>query len=517
MYTDADRELFLHSAAVAFADGCTLPLLTPTCPFYEVIEDRPFCDEQCRAVAEEMRPSGRPIATHAVGGLLLTGREIPIQTVVGLEPFDASGLYMKQRHLDLWQQSTSALLLGLRNAMVAALLGDDGADFALVRAEWEELVKRQLPLSRVAAAGPSWEMAGAAVSRAILPILEEKRLVGSGRVLSNSGKNEWHSFLTSQYAKFQSVKFAPEAATAGEFATGWRRIPVLVPEKQNAGHTREQAFMDPVIQFCFSRGFFLKLNQWFGRAFTTELAWEHLVKVPGAPIFDGLDGGRYDDELGQWLWDRFTQTKLDDWSTNSLIWERQWLKHGKSEGMPERLLRERVLDQGEVDEAVFQRLHHPERGNVSSGFDPKDFVARAVVLLRRGESRAAADIFQGIVELRPADPEAWNNLGFCQLSFDPRVALFSLGRSAMFGEDLNKVRVANQMLALHMVGRDADARSLEALVRSRERNGDEAWLWGHERAGSCGELVSVGVDDYISSLCAHIREGRCRTSSTDEI
>lgn len=90
---------FLLNAAVAFGDACTRPKLTPTCPFYEEYDTGPTCGEQCRGIGESLGVTSRKVATHQVGGLVLTGREIPRSAAAGAEEFDAGRLYIAEKSL----------------------------------------------------------------------------------------------------------------------------------------------------------------------------------------------------------------------------------------------------------------------------------------------------------------------------------------------------------------------------------------------------------------------------------
>jgi hypothetical protein len=64
----------------------------------------------------------------------------------------------------------------------------------------------------------------------------------------------------------------------------------------------------------------------------------------------------------------------------------------------------------------------------SRWLDPVAFVDAATDLLKANQIREAADIFATLVELRPTDGEALNNLGFCLLPLDPTAALEALQR-----------------------------------------------------------------------------------------
>lgn len=117
------KERLVLNALITFADACTLPSLTPSCPFYELENDLPSCQEQCRQLASEMGSEDRPVVQQRIGGLVMKGRQIPKFVVGGMNDFDAGREFMAQRHLDPDSQSVTSLLIGLESHFIRAVLG----------------------------------------------------------------------------------------------------------------------------------------------------------------------------------------------------------------------------------------------------------------------------------------------------------------------------------------------------------------------------------------------------------
>lgn len=135
---------------------------------------------------------------------------------------------------------------------------------------------------------------------------------------------------------------------------------------------------------------------------------------------------------------------------------------------------------------------------------------RAVELLASGNPVAAANIYSSLTELRPTDSEVWNNLGFCQIAFDPSAALHSFGKSAMFSRGEPQLRTVNQVLALHLLGLDDDALVLASDITGLPTEQVSVWLWDHVAAKQAGAPEHVeNVPEYLGNLVAHIRNYGC--------
>lgn len=519
---DASRQSFLLNAAVAFGDACTRPKLTPTCPYYEESEAGPTCGDQCRGVAKSLGDNSRKISQHKMGGLVLTGREIPLSAAAGVEGFDASRLYIAERHLPVREQSTSALLLGLRHHSINIVLSESHPDQQSIPLEiWSELDRRDFPTSRAAAAGLSMPLARAAVSRATFGRLATSGLIGSVGVGEPSEHDPWAAFLTTVLGRLSPLSMDSVRPRAGSGAGPRLILPGWLSDLDRDGSVSAVIASDDVLRVAFSPDFVYRLSQWFGRLLADDPDRVFRASVPDQHLFLGLDRSPYSDDTGDWLWTRLTQTALDGWSQSALVHEWNWQARDESHGIHRRVLRERIIEPDIVSRACLERLSSSTAELRGAGFDPAHFVQRAIDLLKGGDAQGAANIFSGLTELRPTDALAWNNLGFCQVAFDPLAALRSFGKSAMFSRDgiPIQIRIVNQVLALHLLGLDSDALILASEISGLPTERGSVWLWNHPAPEQAGAPVPVdNVRSYFEELVLHIENGHCApgTGPTDK-
>lgn len=508
---DALRQRFLLNAAVAFGDACTRPKLTPTCPYYEESDTGPTCEEQCRGLAESLGATSRKVAQHKLGGLVLTGREIPRSAAAGAEYFDANRLYLTERHFPVSEQTTSALLLGLRHHSISIILGDSHPDLTRIPLDiWAELDRRHFPTPRCAAAGLSLPLARAAVSRATFGRLAAAGLIGSGGLADFSDSDPWAEFLTSVHRQMSPLIVNSDRRRTGG-SDGQRLVlPGWLSDLDGDGALTAAIASDDVLRVAFSPDFVFRLSQWFGRLLTDDPHRVFRSSVPDRHLFLGLDRSPYSDDTGDWLWTRLTQTALDGWSVSALVHEWNWQARDESQGFHRRTLGERVIEPVIISSTVLERLSSNTAEDNSPGFNPAHFVHRAIDLLQSGDPTGAANIFRGLTELRPTDAEAWNNLGFCQIAFDPAAALHSFGKSAIFSRGGPQIRTVNQVLALHLLGFDKDALVLASDLSELPTGKVSVWLWNHMSPKHAGAPEHVeNVPEYLENLVTHLENGRC--------
>jgi hypothetical protein len=132
-----------------------------------------------------------------------------------------------------------------------------------------------------------------------------------------------------------------------------------------------------------------------------------------------------------WLIDRFTETYLSDWRHKSLIQE--WLySHSRRRGCcPAPIMRERAIDAAELNLEIAHRVSQDEAEPVETELlHVSSFTPLALKLLYDGNTSDAASIYRAVVELRPDNYEALNNLGFCLIPTSPLEAITALDRCA---------------------------------------------------------------------------------------
>lgn len=508
---DSARDRLILEAVVSYANSCTLPDLTPTCPFYESTEDGPRCGEQCRGVAESLGDSSAAVETHDVDGLRFTGRALSLGVVAGVSDFDATQVFLEDFRSPLLEQRTASLLLLLRTCIVgSALEGPESAPAAPVDV-WGELLRRGLDVERLASGEFVRELA---VTLAVSSVLDKLR---AGPVATTS-----ESLVTEQWASLLDARFQQEpqeqalktrrsrpAFRPGDLrrllrSAGFPEDFKLSPEdEQLLAHALSPAFLDRVVQ-------------WLVRLFSEDLEGALALSPPPPAVFDALPARNTADEVGTWLWERFTRTELDQWTPSSLALEWQWLDSGEAVCCDQRILRERALDKSEVASRALRRFAQPRSSTPSvSGLSASDFVNRASELLVNGEWKAATAIFEGLAELRPGDGEAWNNLGFCLLAADADHALVALRRARSLSVRPKLLTVANEMLALHLLGRDQECLRLHSAVESAtEDAGVVLRMWMHPAGDDEDELELAepqSLSQYVEDLLRHVRTGTCST------
>lgn len=137
---DHVRSLLLD-ALVTYSDSCTLPNLTPSCPYFVQSEAGPTCREQCRDLIAQSGAADRRVRDVRIGGLVLHGRGMPQSVVSGSVAYDATKRFLTERRKSPSGQGTGSLLLGLKAAL-DGLSADAHETADRVMPLWAELERR---------------------------------------------------------------------------------------------------------------------------------------------------------------------------------------------------------------------------------------------------------------------------------------------------------------------------------------------------------------------------------------
>lgn len=289
-------------------------------------------------------------------------------------------------------------------------------------------------------------------------------------------------------------------------------LPNLDPEDDEQSQdlpALERLAEDRGVRYILSKGFVLRTSAWLDQLLSNKLDGFLQWKAPSFPLFKALDAhDNLTDEVALWIWERFTITRAEDWSTTSLLQEWEARTQGTTV-LKRTVLNERRVD---VDRAALLAL---KKSNAQirtearpKALDPDDFVVPAAEFLQGGNYAAAADIFAGLADLSPNDGNVLNNLGFCQMPMDPAAALATLQRSSLYSRDFPLIGTANRVLALHLVGRDEDALALaQEAVLPKGEEGD-MYAWEHECGKSLRLAQHVDSRKYLQDLKQHILEVR---------
>lgn len=522
MGIDAESRL-IAEALVTYADSCTLPKLTPGCPYYRLDGGSPTCAEECRSLAHRFGAEGREEHTTQIGGLVMHGRAIPIRAAGGMRDYDATREYITDREKEPRNQSTASLLLSLANAVVINALAGDirGLDEALQL--WGEAERRITAMDAVFRAGIAEEAARAVIVRVALEHMHASGRIDIADVTGAPILNEGSSWL--------------EAATLSAEHTAsrtTRRTYIDVPDKSILSQALPQLFgtaeeldefvADSVIAHTLTETFRRRVVRWLGNLLPVDLTGTLSARAPHAPMFAALEPIPLREPLGTWMWERFTVTRIEDWSTASLALEWDWSSHSRKAPCDTRAMAERIVDSEATSRhAMIRSLHSYAGPQRASEFNPSEYAGRASELLVSGQWQAASQIFEGVVALSPGDAVAWNNLGFCRLAADPRDAIKMLRRAEALSRTPSLLTAANLSLALHLVGDDAEATriGLAALEWPDPAFSGGALLWAHPAGEGDQDLDAElvlskfeSVRTYLETLLEHMNETPTGTCSS---
>lgn len=521
---DDDRRILLD-ALVSYADACVVPQLTPSCPFYVLSPDGPVCQEQCRALQHRLGGPERPVRQIAVGGLLMTGRVLPAESAAGAQPYDAGQRFVEERTLPPRDQSTATLLLGLRAALRVPVLGDPAAQAAGAMALWAELERRDVPVESVVRGALLKDMAFAIAVRAAAPYFADAGVIPSDSsaelrsMLADSALDGWSAVLRGAAATWKT----PQDLAAAIAAEPVMSLPELdVPPWEDfdgpSPQAVDRAAATVEIRLAFSGLFLRRVEEWLSRLIEDDLqGLLHAVPPPASVLLAlPVPAAPVRDEIGLWTWDRFARSRLEEWALPSLLLEWRCARGDTPAGAcPPRVLAERpVAAEHVADLALDRQSRRRGRRAPARGLTAAALTKSAVDHLRAGRWQAAADVFAGLVALRPADGEAWNNLGFCQLPLDRAAALRSLQQASLYERDDPAVNAANRTLALHLVGRDDEALHVADAALTVPGRSTPSILWRHH--GPDAPLVldeAVDPAQYLSELRHHVAAGGCRMTA----
>ncbi|ROR80036.1 hypothetical protein SAMN06295974_1931 [Plantibacter flavus] len=519
MESQAEQRILLD-ALVSYSDACTLPLLTPSCPFYSVDSGRASCEEQCRDIATSRGAEPRNVRNGNVGGLVMHGRELPIRSVSGAQPFDAAEQHLRQRGRPLSEQGVSALLLGLEEQVLGAVTSSEQPNPYMSEVIWGELSRRGLNMERIVRGGLTAEIATAVRLSLQLFVLKRAGLTAPGNTsdieeaISGTGLR-WFTLLEASVVRWEDASERSALTAPTHTPARIRELwgPLLAADVTDI---MIDSFLSgtPEYHHAMSREFALRVAAWFDHLFETDLTAAFSITAPEhAEMFTALPMHR-DDIEGKWIWERFTVTDLDDWHASSLIEEWRCDPATIAALCPDRILNERTIDNRTAGERALVAVSDARpRMPRYKGIVPSLFISEAEQALREGAWERAAKIFAGVIELRPADAEAWNNLGFCQMGgMQYEAALKSFTRSAELPRGGGTVSIGNRTLLLHLLGRDEEALEVSKHLRFVPLDADaiQAVLWAHPTETGQLELVDqVGMIPYIRDLRAHIEKGAC--------
>lgn len=514
----------LLMGALASFSACTLPLLTPGCPFYR---EEPFavCGEECRSVLTAAGYS-REVRTIQIEGLRLTGRAVPVAAVGPVSVWDPVKSLLEERGRALREQSTSTVLLRLW----LAIMRDDHNASSSERLDEPmalaaELDRRGIPTDRVIHAELVPQLANQLSVRALVAHIEPELVEfdpPAGRWLALA-----ETCLDNNPQTTRQIHASHTPESLRNLRRGWgytslmERLapPLLVDddipdsdvgdEVADTGERITSALMhDPVMQFVTSPLFHHRVQHWLGARFGQGLRTLLAHELPASPVFDALaTTPSAMDAVGTWIWDRYTMVNLDEWETESLLCE--WgHRRGSHRDLDARLLRERIVDEEKLNSLIIERLTMAtEKAPPSPTLRPDDFVDSAVQSLNAGDPARAAAIFESLADLDPTDGTVLSNMGFCLIPYDPARALEVFQRAKRLKLDQFALCSLNIAVAELMLGRAQNAAATLAGIADEVLQGlgtAHMWRVGTEDNGDL--TLTLALEDDLREYAAQLRD-----------
>lgn len=504
----------LVSALASYSDACTMPELTPNCPYYRA-DPFPSCGEECREVLAA-EGFGREVRTVEIDGLRMTGRALPIDVCGPAPIWDPVQTWLEQRDLEPAHQSSSTLLLRLWMALQRTQDGAAEAIFDLAA----ELDRRGIDAERVIRAALIPQMAGHVVTRCFA-------FVHFGSELVDDAETRAWVQLAERFVEQHGVdgyrSDVADSATLDNlrrgmsfFAIADRLNPVPVDldtqESDDVAALREGVLealrANPVLPFIMSPAFLNRVQHWLGASYNNGLAALLNAGCPAQPVFDALRTNPPSaDATGMWLWERYTALSINEWETESLMLE--WgHRQGDRPTLPATVINERVLDAKDLSAVVIGRLTLQSVRAPHQTLDPSEFVKAALEHLRADEPERAAAIFYALVDLNPTDGDTRNNLGFCQLPSNPQQALETLEKAARARRSNEAVCELNQCVAHILLGDPATARDILERVTTQalvDAKGAYMWRLGNTADGATAPGLELSLEEDLVSYAGYLR------------
>lgn len=466
---ESEQEMMLK-ALHEYREACQPPELTADCPFAEPIEQGVRdCDEQCAAILARYAAPRKLREVEIGNGIFARIHQRPRarhRHHIAVKPFDTREIYLSDRGIvDVREWRLSALLSGILESIATSPMGESSD--AVARSERieqlaEEVRRRGLEPFEIIESEARFRIVGAVFSE----ILHASR--------------------------------SAESETPSDLLIDW--VPAVKPhiEGLNAESDSESiAAVEALLNVIRDWAEIVELDD--------IINW----RAPdGPPSITSPVVGRTVNIAVQWLRDRYLQTYVEHWNSDSLSQEWKYL-HGELEPpCAPREMRERVVEETELSKAISDRFSHRERAPSSLGAQLKP---AAVKYLEEGQVEKAITLFEAATRQDDLDPEAHNNLGFCLLGKDPDRAISHFGRSVSLGWPDKPIAEANQVLATAIAGRLTVALDMAQAFLEFYRDAGlpgDVYMWNVRKLMDEDSLVLESNDDlyeYVASIDDAIR------------
>lgn len=463
----AERELFLHSLR-EYSESCPPGTLHSSCPFaIATASGVRGCGEECMDILGRHNAPD-PVESVDMGdGLTLHRMRRPRSrrpTFSNRKAFDARELHLADRSSGPPQRWSLSSILQEMREVVQTNPGTPDPDY-------HDRLGHMTTLCAIA------EARGLDVESQVLPFLRESTvgaILGSiviSRIRTSGHDDETHSGPIVEWIELVDAHLGPAEPGSGAMPIGDLLGQVIQP-----------------------------VRSWASGATINDLT---LRTPPGTPL-SALESNEHSGlELlpdDQWLFDRLTETYLENWTKESLAREWRYL-HGKcAPPCSAAELSVREVTEGDLAVVMADRLANevrPRPDLVRSLIDP------AAEFLRDGRRPEAAALFEAALSLNPESTDAMNNLGFCLLPDQPTVALGHIDNALSTASSPNAdVFRLNKMLALVKLGRVTSALDLgKALLEDLDASNAPhtrpvlMWLWDIESVLGSGPPTLISTRD----------------------
>jgi hypothetical protein len=281
------------------------------------------------------------------------------------------------------------------------------------------------------------------------------------------------------------------SADDSEVVTQW--LNVLGAPSLRDGTSGEQAVR--LMNACLQ-----PLTAW---VMTTSVARIYVLRPPSQAELTAakLDAGTDSEELVadyRWLVERFSDPDLSHWQTSSLHREHRWAAGQHEPACPAEVMDECRIDPHTLAAEIARRAvraRPDEPGQAMRGLAVR-MMKEARRLLDCGQYSEAAALFQFAAHQTPDDPDAWNNLGFCEIPTNPTSALFQLEKASRLHYSPVSINYHNRIVCHVRLSQVRIARNLAdeyfVMHLDEDARAAPATLW---QVGEGGGVTPTQADD----------------------
>ena len=471
----------LVTALREYSNSCPPGDLHPDCPFAVRTKDGLGCGEECLDLLAEF-DDVTPASGISIGPDIRIAPLVRPRARIGPSPnampFDSGQLLLEERRLPLPRQSPTSVLLGLLDGIGEPPPADPGQAAkraGVVHDMISELYRRGFDADALLHEVYVPALATMTATWVMVRLLAGDQVALDWSYVERSG---WAALLLDDQGDLAAVVDSVRSA-------GKDHLNATVARLMTSGRA--------------------KVEHWMATLSLDELvAW----RVPTAAQYEALEESLAEPSGPQvWVMERFINTYLDSWSTESLHHEWAYI-HGKAVApCGPAQMRARRIAREDLACAIANRATGTPVGGLGPASLPlAKYVGVAVELLQKGERASAAAIFDVACNMSPRAPEPFNNRGFCRLPDEPDAAVHDFEKAIALGLPDIALATGNRMLALHRLGRNASAMAIaDELWMNGVGSRSQVFVWDF-RADTPTLISGVDSGAYVADLATFIAE-----------